>query len=189
MLINLSSRPAAEASSLVDLLGECHHRIRHFIGLACAVARRRDVPAVEAAQACADAMRYFSEALPLHVADEEQSIAPRLRDRSPAVNDVLDALSAQHLRHDARIELLLRALAEVRRAPLDEAAKSRLAAVAEPLQTEFEEHLALEERVIFPALRHEVPAETQTSIVDELRERRRASQRQPRSTPAQEDEP
>lgn len=175
MFVNLSHAPrrTAEPPSLLDLLGECHQRIRHFIGLSCEVARRRDTPAAEVSRACADAARYFSEALPLHVADEEESITPHLRDRSPAVNEALDTSSAQHVWHAAQIELLLRALGEVGRAPLDESARERLASIAAPLRTELEEHLALEERGIFPVIR-DMPAETQALIIDELRARRRA---------------
>ena len=189
MLINLSLRRTTGAQDLVDLLGRCHLRIRHFVALACEIAHRREASPDQVTQACADAARYFSEALPLHIADEEESIAPRLRGLRPEVDDALDAMSAQHGHHAPQLELLLCALAEVRRAPFDENARAELAAVAGPLKAEFEEHLALEERLIFPVIRQTLPQETQALIIDELRRRRRAPRRETRSGATQEDEP
>ena len=69
MLLTLSAHRRREPPGLVELLEACHQRIRHFIGLCNEVARRGDVPTAETAQACADAARYFREALPLHVAE------------------------------------------------------------------------------------------------------------------------
>src|SRR5690606_33889983 len=79
MLTSLSTRPKTAAQDLVDLLDECHQRIRRFLALAGEAAAHRGAPSSETAQACADVERYFKEALPLHVADEEESITPRLR--------------------------------------------------------------------------------------------------------------
>jgi hypothetical protein len=75
-------RPAAGA---VELLLECHERIRHFARLALKLAGTRDLPPAEVAEAAAAVRRYFAEALPLHAADEEESMMPRLRGRDPAV--------------------------------------------------------------------------------------------------------
>src|SRR5687768_5521196 len=95
MLIQLSTRPRTSAQDLVELLGECHERIRGFVALARRAATLRHVPADQIARACADVERYFSEALPLHVADEEESIAPRLRGLSPEVDDALAVMVQQ----------------------------------------------------------------------------------------------
>ena len=43
------------------------------------------VGVLEASRRCE---RYFSEALPLHVEDEEQSLLPRRRGRTPELDDV-----------------------------------------------------------------------------------------------------
>src|SRR5690606_15926791 len=79
MLIELSTHRRDTPRDLVDLLGECHARIRRFVELAHEAAIRMDAPVEQVIQACADVERYFVEALPLHVADEEESIAPRLK--------------------------------------------------------------------------------------------------------------
>lgn len=171
MLLQLSSRRSTQPTTLVALLSECHQRIRHFSHLACELARRSDAPPAEIEQAAASVMRYFSEALPLHVADEEESITPRLRGRSDEVTRALTTMSQEHVEHGPQLAELLSALTELRQAPTSEQARLRLAAVAMPLQLDFERHLALEESVLFPAL-HLLPAADQKQIVEELRARR-----------------
>lgn len=172
MLITLSPKRRHGPADLVDLLGECHDRIRRFAALARQAATRRDAPSAEVVQACVDVERYFLEALPLHVADEEESIEPRLRGLSPPVDRALDAMEEEHRRHGPMLQALLRATARVRRAPDDDAARSELATAAEGLEREFGEHLALEESVVFPAIRELLSQETQRCVVDELRRRR-----------------
>lgn len=158
---------------LVDLLLACHDRIRRFVALARDAATRPDVPADQVVEACARVERYFREALPLHVADEEQSVEPRLRGRSPEVDHALDAMAQEHRAHEAAVAALLDAAAAVRPDPGDAARKTTLAHAAEALREDFLEHLALEEAVLFPAIRR-LPADLQSTVVDELRARRRA---------------
>lgn len=190
MLTKLSPRRDTAPQSLVDLLGECHERIRRFVALARRAATRRDAPLDQVAQACADVERYFVEAYPLHVADEEESIAPRLRGLSPAVDHALEAMAKEHRQHAPKLDALLRATATVRSEPHREGARDDLARAAEVLQTELEKHLILEESVVFPAIRELLSAETQTRIIDELRQRRRhrRPQSRPWSTTPQEEE-
>src|SRR6516164_5551174 len=80
MLIQIG--PSKENSDIVDLLSECHDRIRAFTGLAGRLASSGSVSDNEIRDAAGQLVRYFSESLPLHVADEEESILPRLRGRS-----------------------------------------------------------------------------------------------------------
>ncbi len=177
MLTQLSKRREAQCQDLVALLGECHQKIRHFVDLARDIALHRDVPAEQVAQACADVERYFREALPLHVADEEESIEPRLRGQSPSVDHVLDTMAAQHQQHASKVANLLGAIAKVRSQPCDDVARSELAAAAIALRTEFVDHLNLEETTIFPAIRELLPSDTQALIIEELRQRRRFDRR------------
>ncbi len=183
MLIGISAQRKDEARDLVDLLGECHVRIRRFVELAHEAAIRTDAPADQVSQACADVERYFIEALPLHVADEEESIAPRLKGLSPEVDRALDDMTHQHQQHSPTLAELLRASAKVRAQPNHPGTRDDLAKVAKDLQIEFEEHLTLEETVIFPAIRGLLPRETRDLIVDELRKRRQPDRlKKPSST-------
>lgn len=172
MLIGISTRRADDSADLVNLLEDCHRRIRHFVVLAREAALRTDAPLDQVRQACADVERYFSEALPLHVADEEESIAPRLRGLSIEVDRALEVMESQHQQHCPILADLLRTSAIVRSTPSSEISRSDLAKVASRLKLEFEEHLALEENVIFPAIRGLLSTETQTRIIGELRNRR-----------------
>ncbi|OQX66650.1 MAG: hypothetical protein B6A08_19455 [Sorangiineae bacterium NIC37A_2] len=173
MLIQLSSSPRESTpKDLVDLLLECHGRIRQFVRLAREAGTNFEAPHEQIARACADVERYFAEALPLHVADEELSIEPRLRGLSPEVDRALDWMHVEHRSHELPLALLLGAAAEVQNDPKDRRARAALAQSACELDAAFEKHLAEEENVIFPAIRALLSPETQETLRDELRERR-----------------
>jgi hemerythrin-like domain-containing protein len=165
------------SGDLVDLLLECHGRIRSFLALAHAAGSREGVPAAEVAEACARVERYFTEALPLHVADEDESILPRLRGADPEVDRALETMHAQHLEHEPLLAALLGAAAALREGPADPARRAALAEIATTLEHELGLHLTLEETVILPAIRRLLSAAAQAEIVEELRARR---QREPR---------
>lgn len=136
----------------VGLLLACHDRIRTFARLARAVAEA-DVAPAQRAEAAADVVRYFTHALPLHVEDEERSIAPRLRGRDPAVDAALDRMRADHDAHGAPLAALVAACRAIAAAPAEHAVRAAgLAAVAAALIADFDAHLACEEAVILPAL-------------------------------------
>ncbi len=156
---------------LVGLLLECHERIRTFIGLARAVGERSDLPEAEVLDLCSRVERYFTDALPLHVADEEQSILPRLEGQSAPLDQTLRTMREQHATHEPKLQALLRASSQVRENPNHPARRDRLRTTAIELEREFAEHLALEENLLFPAVRRILPP-TQALIVQELRARR-----------------
>lgn len=141
------------------LLAECHDRIRrHCRGLRALV---EDVRAPEpvrraTARACA---RYFGEALPLHAADEERSILPRL---PPAPVD--EELHRQHEEIEAALPVLVAALR--RRGEGDPAPE--LATLGPPFVERLLAHIALEEEALFPRL----DGLPQAEVVAEIRQRR-----------------
>lgn len=173
MLIAIGRR--AKSEGLVDLLLECHGRIRNFVQLAKHVGQRRDVTASEVVDACRACERYFIEALPLHVADEELSVLPRLRGLSPDVDDALATMHTQHREHEPLLCALLERLRAVREAPDEAELRARLAFVANALEEELGRHLKLEEEHLFPIIRRDMPEETQARVIDELRARRQPS--------------
>jgi hypothetical protein len=65
MIVQLGARTTG--NDVVDMLAACHERIRTFSTMACAIASGGDVR-----EAAAAVRRYFAEAYPLHVADEEE---------------------------------------------------------------------------------------------------------------------
>jgi iron-sulfur cluster repair protein YtfE (RIC family) len=170
MLIGIGRRPQSE--EVVDLLLECHERIRRFARLAVDVGGRSDLADDEVVDGCHRCERYFAEALPLHVADEEESVLPRMWGLRPDVDQALASMRDQHAAHASRVAAVLDALRALRLAPQAAEARGALNIEASRLQRDFEEHLRLEEEVIFPALRELVSREAQALIVRELRARR-----------------
>jgi hemerythrin-like domain-containing protein len=118
--------------------------------------------------------RYFREALPLHVADEEESLAPRLRGREPVLDAALERIGAEHRRHEPLLAQLVATCEALVTAP-DRLAELRgtLVETAAPLASEFEAHLGEEERVVIPALRRLFSPELREALANEVRERRR----------------
>src|SRR6185503_9035331 len=84
-------RPKRSGDELTGSLLDCHERIRRFTALALELGRVAPPGAPEALEqireAAAGVPRYFTVALPLHSADEEQSVEPRLVALDPALGE------------------------------------------------------------------------------------------------------
>jgi hemerythrin-like domain-containing protein len=171
MLVTIG--PSAEPGDVVDLLVACHDRIRFFIDLALRLAAATDVSNDEIGGAAARIMRYFSESLPLHVADEEESILPRLSGRDPALDRTLEAMRREHAEHEPHLEVLLKICRALQDNP-EELPKFRktLHASASQLVSAFSAHLSEEEKVVLPAIRSLLSDEERTAMLAELRARR-----------------
>ena len=169
IMISLGRRAPAP-TDLVGHLLACHGRIREFVALAAKAGATggRDVEVVEA---CLAVERYFERALPLHVEDEEQSLLPRLKGRAAEVDEALHTMREQHRVHGPLLDELLVASRSVRASPGDPPRRERLRVAAVQLAAEFEPHLALEERIIFPAIGL-LGAEAEAQIRGEQRARR-----------------
>jgi iron-sulfur cluster repair protein YtfE (RIC family) len=163
-----------EPSGIVDLLLECHERIRSFVDLACHLGEATAPSKDEIRDAAARVSRYFSEALPFHVADEEQSIVPRLTGKSPELDTALRQMHMEHQEHEENVRTLIETCDTLKTSPdmFDQLRKPLLAA-ASSLQTEFAAHLKQEEDLIFPAIRSLLTPDEQAMMVKELRQRRR----------------
>jgi iron-sulfur cluster repair protein YtfE (RIC family) len=172
MTIQLGRARAVGPESLVSLLAACHERIRSFAALAARIAEPGHTEAMRR-DACARVGRYFGEALPLHVRDEEDSVRPRLVGRSPALDMVLARMAEQHDEHEADVAELVARCAEVTAHGPATPELLAIAAVAARLGAAFEVHLAAEEAELFPHVAA-LPEAEQAAIVAELRARRRA---------------
>ncbi|MFO0563180.1 MAG: hemerythrin domain-containing protein [Polyangiales bacterium] len=173
MLVNIGAKRSNE--DLRELLLDCHKKIRAFSALAVTLSEREDVAPQEVTDACERCARYFTEALPLHVADEDESIVPRMKDRADgAVREALLTMSDEHTRHRPMLTALLAALAAMRERGSTTETRAALSAIAPAVQREFEAHLQREETVIFAALPTVLSADAQREIIAELRARRAA---------------
>lgn len=172
MLVSIGK--TRRSGELVDLLLECHGKIRQFTALARDAGERPSLSEPEVVDACQRVERYFVEALPLHVRDEEESIEPRLSGRSEALDRDLQSMQLEHREHDALVAALVGACRALCATPLDAERRRELSQAAERLSLAIEPHLELEETRIFPALRELLTAEQRATISSELRARRQA---------------
>lgn len=175
-LASIRRAPLPASTSVVDDLLACHGRIRHFVAVAERISVAHGVSSEDLAEAAAAVARYFAVALPLHAADEDLSLRPRLEAARPP-RQVRDALARMSAEHDDIHRLLAEVIPRWRdvalRPVLLEESRRDLALAAADLRHHFEPHLHAEETILFPALGTLHP----TSLAElraELRARREA---------------
>jgi len=167
-------------SEPTGLLSDCHRRIESFLGVLEAVGRVIDrAPDEEVARALSAALGYFREAAPKHTADEEASLFPRMRRLlDPEVQAAL--LQLEHLEHDhraadplhAQVERLGRKYLAEEKLEAAEVAEYR-GAIAR-LRAIYEQHIRLEDEVVFPLAKRVLPAAEKSAIAAEMARRRQA---------------
>jgi iron-sulfur cluster repair protein YtfE (RIC family) len=171
MLIGVKGRTSPE--SISDLLLECHGRIRSFVDIARRLAEATDAPVDQIGDAARQVQRYFEEALPLHVEDEEESVLPRLRGQDPQVDSALEKMHQEHSAHEPLLERLIRVCQRLASDPHRHAdVAGELAEVVTELDREFGVHLRNEEETIIPAIGRFISAAEQEAMILELRRRR-----------------
>ena len=172
MLTRLGRGPSTPRDVAGALL-ECHARIRHFTAVALRLAAEGKPDAATSAAAAAVA-RYFGTALPLHVADEEQSIAPRLAGAGPEVDRALETMRGEHRDAEEHVVGITAACSALAAAPERFAELTgAIARHATALDAHWASHLGLEEQVLLPALRR-LDVALQDEIVAEMKRRRDA---------------
>lgn len=172
MLLQIGRRQ--HEPELVELLTECHERIRRFLDLAHRLTTTPGLEPEDIAGAAGQVHRYFTTAFPLHMADEDDLLRPRLRGRETALDAALDRMEADHEEHADLVERLVALCDELMRDPRRLAARSReLGETVERLTLVLEAHLSLEELVIFPRL-EALSSVERAAIRREMRARRGA---------------
>lgn len=164
--------PRNPSDELVDLLLEGHDRIRTSLALAIALGRRLDAPLEQVVEGCSRIQRSFTQAIPLHVHDEEDSLLPRLRGRSAEVDGALQQMREEHDLHVDLLRQLLELCESLHEDPAQPKTHAALADAAQELEAALEPHLEAEETMIFPAVRALLSSDEQDEIARELRARR-----------------
>lgn len=181
MMFTSISGPAAKDAPApptpVEMLQDCHARIRHFLQLGRTLADAQGAPESEIADAASAVYRYFRRALPLHEADENQTLFPRLRNALPLgglAREAAETMVKQHKAIDELVAELLEPCDTLRhhpeRLPI---LASRLQDVTGALARVFEAHLRMEETVVFPAIRDSLTDEQLQEMSHEMQQRRR----------------
>jgi iron-sulfur cluster repair protein YtfE (RIC family) len=167
--------PNTPPEDVLELLLGCHQRIRHFTAAAAKLAHAQGATHDELRMVAAGVYRYYSVSLPLHEADEEDTVRPRLDALGDErIHHALAAMHDQHLAIDELIERLLPLLLLLERNPaaIDQAG-GEMCAITKALEEIFAAHLQLEEQVIFPAIRQNLPEGIRGAMLAEVQARRR----------------
>ena len=177
MLTQISGpQPSPASSGPVEMLQDCHQRIRHFVQLSRTLGEALEAPQAQVAEAAEAIFRYFSQSLPLHEADENETLFSRLQRIAPLGSPLRDAAKAMVEQHHAIEELVFELAAvcgALRRQPERlPALASQLQHTSEALDKVFSSHLEMEETVIFPAVA-QFPAEELAAMTNEMQRRRR----------------
>ncbi len=159
----------------VDLLLGCHLRIRHFTAAAVKLAHAQGATDDEVRQAAAAVYRYYSVSLPLHEADEEDTVRPRLDPvAGERVRHALLAMADQHQGIYDFVERLMPLLQLVEQNPgaLPQVG-GEMCSLTSALDEIFRAHLELEEAVIFPAIREALSESVRAEMLKEMQQRRK----------------
>jgi hypothetical protein len=186
-----SSTPAPREETVQDALLGCHLRIRHFTEMACKLAHAHSADSEQVQRAAAEVHRYFTVALPLHEADENVSLHPRLikalsgdaiMDDATTPETALlrrlggpaaDAMVEQHESIDQLVERLIPLCTILRSQPAKlEELSPELHEISAALSEIFTAHLELEEKTVFPAMERFLSVHELAEIRREMRERR-----------------
>lgn len=175
--IKVSGISSTKLTTAADRLKSCHDKIRYFSGVAVRLAHAQGATEREIVQAADGLHRYFTVALPLHEADENLSLHPRLRCAVPAkelAGPAADAMLDQHMAIDELVERLVPLWLLARSAPenLPEIA-GEMCALSTRLNELFEAHLKLEEETIFPAMEKYLSDADLSEMVREMQDRRK----------------
>jgi hemerythrin-like domain-containing protein len=178
MLNQIRTTPRSSTSeTALDMLIGCHERIRHFSSMSRKLAHAQDADAQQVQSAAEAAHRYFTVALPLHEADENESLHPRLKRAVPAgdlAGPAADAMVDQHNAIDELLERLLPLLQLLERNPAKQPeVAAEMCAITSRLDDLFSEHLELEEKVVFPAITASLSETDRESLVEEMQARRK----------------
>ncbi|HEV2487611.1 MAG TPA: hemerythrin domain-containing protein [Terracidiphilus sp.] len=176
MAIQIGAKPDSGFDDPIGMLMDCHRRIERFLHILCVVADRAQGRALtgEEAAALQAALHYFRVGGKRHTADEEESLFPRLRVVSAAKNfEELDSLENDHRNandlHEAVNTLYSAWIAAGPLSPEDE---QRLLSSTTQLKHLYEEHIQLEEKMVFPRAAEMLDSRTIATIGLEFHARR-----------------
>ena len=170
-VIDLHPGPGAGFDEPFEMLEACHERVERMLVLLQRLSAHLSTHGADeqARQAARDVMRYFDLAAPDHHEDEERHVLPCLREHGQA------ALAERVLREHVAMAT---AWAEVRavlqgveqgRCGVDGAVLARQWRAFAAL---YREHVALEDREVFPIAREHTGAEGLRAMADEMARRR-----------------
>ncbi len=176
MGIQIGAKPDSGFDDPLGMLVDCHRRIEHFLHILWLVAGRARGRGLtgEEQQAVEAALEYFRVGGQRHNADEEESLFPRLRAAGAGTDaEDIGALESDHQRagalHTSIKEHYAQWIAAGRLSAPDE---EQLVVATGQLRNLYEEHIRIEERVVFPRAAAAMDPRAIAAMGDELRARR-----------------
>lgn len=174
MLVKLGAPKLADFKDPIGVLTSCHRRIEHFIGiLETLVASDVPIPLdMERRKALESSLNYFRNSAPKHVADEDESLFPRLK--KAGVSARLKLLATQHEEitklHTDLESLGLQWLSLPRLSP---PTWEKLKDTVDGMSSIYSEHIQIEEHEIFPKAAEFLSKEELAIVGDEMSARRK----------------
>lgn len=169
---------ARSFSNPTGLLSDCHRRIEMFLRVLDRIAVIIDRPLTKEDRSSLEtALRYFREAAPMHTADEEESLFPRLRQMLHAdVESAIERLTP--LEEDHRQAATMHAQVEelgqqcLRAGKLSSAEAKVFARTVAGLMSIYTEHISLEDNLVFPLAAKLLSDADKAAIAGEMATRR-----------------
>ena len=169
----LHAAPAAGLDEPFELLDACHERVKRSLALLLKLIAHAEQhgPDAQAAEAARDVLRYFSLAAPLHHEDEERHLLPLLyaSERAELV-EAAEQMAADHRTFRAlwaELAIGLQTLADGQLPDLP-----RLRREAESFAALHASHLALEDKLVFPAAASLAEPATRQAMSEDMAARR-----------------
>ena len=177
MAIQIGAKPDSGFDDPIGMLKDCHRRIEHFLNILCLVAERpgdRSLTEEERAAVKA-ALQYFHTGGERHTLDEEESLFPRIRIASGDEGlKVLERLERDHAHaadlHESVDWLYTTWISDGVLNPSDQ---QRLAFKTASLKKLYEEHIEIEETIIFPSAQDVLSSQALAEIGSEFDTRRK----------------
>jgi iron-sulfur cluster repair protein YtfE (RIC family) len=155
------------------ILHDCHEHILERLGRLETLGRELDgAPALEERHLAvlADVLTFLDTAVPIHSADEEQTLFPRLREAMASLpgRTPMDCLEQEHVQHQSLLIALKRAVVKRDVVATAQAALS--------IVKEYREHISKEEQVLFPWARETLTDRVVVeAMTQQMRQRRVAA--------------
>lgn len=177
MAVQIGAKPDSGFDDPIGMLVDCHRRIERFLQMLCIVVNRAQGKALteEEVSAVQSALQYFRAGGRRHTADEEESLFPRLR-TGPAAGsfEQLADLENDHRQADdlhRSVETLCSIwIADGSLGPED---TQRLQSHTDQLKHIYEQHIQLEEQIVFPRAGAILDSRTIAQIGQEFQARRK----------------
>lgn len=176
MAIQIGAKPDAGFDDPLGMLKDCHRRIESFLRILCTVAKRAGANPLtqEETDAVHAALHYFHVGGVRHNADEEETLFPRLR-AELALRSIeeIDALEGDHRAANELHGEVERLYVEwITEGGLRQEAAQKLRTATERLEHLYEEHIQVEEKVVFPRAAEVLDQKAIAAMGEEFRARR-----------------